>query len=212
MERLPRKPIEKASPAELIVGGAPGDARGYVEGYASTFGNIDLQGDRVKPGAFAKTIRERVAAGRVILMIRHMGHGGSTKEAIGIVTQAREDARGLWIHAEFSSVASAQDARKQCAEGIVKYFSIGGEEINGNDVVEKGVSVHELTEVKLDEVTITPFPANEQAEITVVKSTDGQRAAENTSAPSATDAALLERTQGIARAKLALEYELAQLL
>ena len=142
---------------------------GYIEGYAAIFGNVDSQGEVIRKGAFAKTIRERVPAGKVKLMTLHLSKGGSTMEVIGTVTRAREDDRGLWIHAELCADRTAQDARAKAAGGHVRGLSIGYVPLSKSEILLDGEVVMELKEIKLLEVTLTPFPANELAEVTSAK-------------------------------------------
>jgi len=148
---------------------------GWIEGYAAVFNNVDGQGEVIRPGAFQKTVKERVAAGKVKLMVRHFKHGGDTLEVIGTVTGAREDEYGLWIHAELSSDPVAQEARAKVAEGHVSGLSIGYIPISQRETVMDGEVVLELREIKLMEVTLTPFPANELAEVTAAKSAEEGR-------------------------------------
>ncbi|MBW4980833.1 hypothetical protein KZZ05_21395, partial [Marinobacter adhaerens] len=54
------------APLELKFAGSP-DA-GEFEGYGAFFGNTDLHGDRILPGAFAATLAERKAAGGSVPM------------------------------------------------------------------------------------------------------------------------------------------------
>jgi HK97 family phage prohead protease len=142
---------------------------GYLEGYAAVFGNVDAQGDVIRKGAFAKTIKERIAAGKVKLMVVHVAHGGGTREVIGTVTQAKEDGTGLWIHADFAGDDISQAQRTKCKEGHVKGLSIGYVTLRADDVYIDGKSVQELQELKLLEVTLTPFAANELAQVTAAK-------------------------------------------
>lgn len=169
---------------KLDVGGKAEDA-GWLSGYASVFNNVDLQDEVVRPGAFRKTISERVPAGKVKLMARHMASGGDTLEVVGTVTEAKEDEHGLWIHAEFSGSATAQEVRRLVAEGHVSGLSIGYipvdwgyAEVNETDIVE-------LKELKLLEVTITALPANELAVVRAAKVLgDAARRLHDTHAPS----------------------------
>jgi HK97 family phage prohead protease len=108
-------------------------------------------------------------------MVRHFKHGGDTLEVIGTVTGAREDEYGLWIHAELSSDPVAQEARAKVAEGHVSGLSIGYIPISQRETVMDGEVVLELREIKLMEVTLTPFPANELAEVTAAKSAEEGR-------------------------------------
>lgn len=137
---------------------------GVIFGYASVFGVLDSMRDIVKPGAFSKTL-ERVKAGKVPLMMRHMAHGGDTAEVIGVIREAKEDARGLYIEAELNGSQVAQECREKVrtAPGMfglsIGYSVVKREQINDAN----GEFLHnELKEVKLYEVTLTVAPANEE--------------------------------------------------
>jgi len=149
------------------------DDPGWIEGYLAVFGNVDQQDERILPGAFTKTIQERVPTGKVPLMAMHFGWGGDVNEVIGTITEAREDAKGLWIHADLSKVSLAQDIRTKILEGHVRGLSVGYRVIQAASVVEEGKTVMELSELMLREGTVTVKPANEEAGITDAKSQDG---------------------------------------
>jgi len=106
-------------------------------------------------------------------MVVHVAHGGGTREVIGTVTQAKEDNIGLWIHADFAGDDISQAQRCKCAEGHVKGLSIGYVTLRADDIYMDGKSVQELQELKLLEVTLTPFAANELAQVTSAKSDNG---------------------------------------
>ena len=142
---------------------------GWLEGYASVFNVVDQQDEVVRPGAFLKTIAERVSAGKVKLMTMHMAWGGDTMEVIGTITEAKEDERGLWIHADFASTDHAQEARKLSVEGHVSGLSIGYNAIAAAPLTEDGKTIIALTELRLLEVTLTARPANELALVTDAK-------------------------------------------
>lgn len=142
------------------------ESTGTVEGYASTW-DRDEDGDVIVRGAFSKTIRERVPAGKVKLLDSHRW---DSQHVLGTVTEAREDERGLWIKAAFSGTAEAQSIRQKILEGHLDRFSIGFEALR--DEIRRDPS-GELTryiyEVKLYEVSVVPFPANENAVILAAK-------------------------------------------
>jgi HK97 family phage prohead protease len=146
---------------------AADDDVNVVEGYASVFGNVDLHGDVVKRGAFKKTIRERVPSGQVKFLDSHVP---DASHVIGTVVEAKEDERGLFIRARLSSAPSAQDLRVKMLEGHLDRMSIGYSTVkdswqDGDD----GQKVRLLEELKLFEVSVVPFPANEEAAISAVK-------------------------------------------
>ena len=64
---------------------------GEIEGYASTFGNRDLVGDIVQPGAFTKSLAGRVATDVLMLW------GHDHKRLIGVWTEIGEDTIGLRV-------------------------------------------------------------------------------------------------------------------
>ena len=143
---------------------------GWIEGYASAFGNLDAYREVVRPGAFAKTIEEKVAAGDVPFMIRHWAYGGETADVIGSVSEAKEDEYGLWTHSSLSSVTLAQETRQKAIEGHIKKMSIGYVVVQSKTFTwEDGEPAVELTELSLTDVVVTVFPVNELAVITAAK-------------------------------------------
>lgn len=138
---------------------------GFVEGYASTW-DVDLQNEQVIKGAYSKSIREVVAAQKVPLMVRHIKNGGDILDCVGLLTWAKEDDIGLYIHADFDSTILAQEIRQKVVDHECNYFSISFRSIQGD--FENGIYVHK--EAAIVEVTLTLFPANLKAEIIVAKS------------------------------------------
>ena len=72
---------------------------GVFSGYASTFGNKDLQGDVIAKGAFAETLEKDYAGGAGIPI--HWNHqDGKPTDIIGRTLSAVEDEKGLLISAQ----------------------------------------------------------------------------------------------------------------
>lgn len=134
---------------------------GTVSGYASVWDVVDQQGDIMRRGAFAKSIKERVAAGKVPLMVKHFALGGDMPEAIGVVTEAREDDYGLWISAMLYKTQLAQETREKLKTSPNLFgMSVGFMRVAaGQKKIDTG---HEYKEVKLYEVTVTALPAVEE--------------------------------------------------
>lgn len=146
---------------------ATDDGSGTLEGYASTFGNVDLGGDVVLPGAFAKTIANIKANGIPLLA----DHVASTASVLGTIYDAAEDERGLRIKARFSSAPSAQDVRTKLLEGHLTRMSIGYEPMDhAYEDLEDGRRVRLLKEIKLWETSVVVFPMNPEAAVSRVKS------------------------------------------
>src|SRR5581483_8260927 len=78
------------------------DEKGIVKGYLSTFDNIDGQGDRVKPGAFKRTLQNKYeykkANNTKYIMPLLWQH--KEAEPIGGYTEAKEDEKGLFVELE----------------------------------------------------------------------------------------------------------------
>lgn len=136
-----------------------------LEGYASTFGNVDLGGDVVVEGAFTKTIAN-IKANGIPLLADHMP---TVNSVLGTIFDATEDAKGLKIKARFSSAPSAQDARTKLVEGHLNRMSIGYEPVGFTFGEQDGQRVRFLTEVKLWETSVVVFPMNPEAVVSRVK-------------------------------------------
>lgn len=142
------------------------ESAGTVEGYASTW-DRDEDGDVIVKGAFKKTIQERVPTGQVKLLDSHRW---DSQHVLGTVVEAREEERGLWIKAVFASTPDAQAVRQKILEGHLNRFSIGFEILR--DEIRRdpdGKVTRYIYEVKLYEVSVVPFPANENAVIVAAK-------------------------------------------
>jgi len=138
-----------------------------------------------------------VPALKVPLMVRHLAYGGDAPETVGVVTAARDEERGLWIHAEFFSDDAAQTVRKRIIEardaGADELYrlSVGYQTVRWDVVEQDGKEIVELFEAKLLDATITVMPCNPDAIITAAKSiTD------------ATDVAALRNAVGVLTAMI----------
>lgn len=150
-------------------------ADGIVEGYASTFDREpDSYGDVIARGAFARTLEEwRAKEGEGVSIPLLYGHNtDDPMHNIGKVTEAYEDERGLFVHAEFDADnPTAQYARKLAAEGRLYQFSFAYSIRDaGNVTLENGVDAYELRDLDLYEVSLVQIPANQRAVVTSVKS------------------------------------------
>ena len=134
---------------------------GMFSGYASTFGNLDQGGDIVAPGAFAKTIKDRT--NHPILM------NHDTRAVIGVNKSYKEDNHGLYVEGQLVlGTSGGRDAYELMKAGAVTGLSIGYE--SKVDEMNWDTGVRTLKEIKLYEYSLTPFPMNEQAQVTNVKS------------------------------------------
>ena len=142
---------------------------GTIEGYASSW-NRDLVGDRIEQGAYTKSILERVATKRVRLLDNHNAWDSLGENLIGMVTKATEDNHGLYIEADFAPTDAAQNIRKLCAAGMLSDFSVGIRIVK--DAWEASTNTRLIQECMLREVSIVMDPANPEAVVHAVKSTN----------------------------------------
>jgi len=135
--------------------------QGVFTGMASVFGNVDLGGDVVEPGAFTRTLQHK--GGEVPILFSH-----DTRQPIGL-GKVRETKAGLEITGELVLQSSkAMEAYHLMKKGVLKGLSIGYDSIR--DTVTNGI--RHLHEVKLFEVSLVVFPMNEMAMVSSVKSDD----------------------------------------
>lgn len=137
------------------------DEQGRFAGYASIFGVVDSQNDMILEGAFGKTLAEN--GGDIKLLWQH-----SFDEPIGIFTNIREDARGLYVEGRLLlDVQRAKEAHALLKAGAIAGLSIGYVPVDYHIDPQNGVRV--LHEVALYEVSFVTFPANDQARVSAVK-------------------------------------------
>ena len=137
---------------------------GYtLSGYASTWA-LDLQGDRIEPGAFRETLKS--GAGSVKFLWQHDQH-----MPLGKITSLVEDARGLRLTARISKTQLGKDAKILLDDGSIDGLSIGYDAVKAS-----GHNPRVLKEIKLYEVSLVTFAANLGATVTDVKSQDKRRA------------------------------------
>jgi len=146
------------------------DRSGTLTGYLSTFGNVDLGGDVVMPGAFADSVAAINAGAPIPLLADHMA---TTAHVLGSIVAAREDPHGLVIAATFSAAPDAQSVRTKALEGHLSRMSMGYETLDESYEDLDGQRVRLLTRVKLWEGSLVVFPMNPEALLTGVKTAGG---------------------------------------
>lgn len=131
---------------------------GTFEGLASTYNNVDQGGDAVLPGAFSKTLKN--AKGPFPVLAGHdpreqIGYAALEDSHAGLVVKGK-----LVLHSE-----KAKQSYELMKAGALRGLSIGYDTVRS--AVKDGV--RQLLEVKLFEISVTPFPMNELAQVTSVK-------------------------------------------
>jgi len=156
---------------------ATNDTTGQFSGYLSTFGTVDLQGDRVMRGAFKKTIQDATARreqqGLDYLFPVTFGHNLDALPAGGIIS-AREDAHGLLVSGQLNMGTQAGvELYNTMKAKMIDRMSIGYRTIKADYTRENGQSVRELMEIALVEAAIVNTPANPDARVLSVKAQGG---------------------------------------
>jgi hypothetical protein len=132
------------------------DVEGTFTGIASVYDQEDLGGDTVDPGAFDKTLQT----------------GGPTRpllwahsDPIGLVTLT-DTKSALAVSGKLSmGLQQARDAYQLLKDQVVTGLSIGYQVVK-QDFID---GVRHLTEVKLWEISLTPFPMLPSAQVASVK-------------------------------------------
>jgi uncharacterized protein len=139
---------------------------GTFKGYGSVFGNVDSYDEIVAPGAFAKSLAEIKAAGDPLPVLwQH-----NPDKPIGGYTELSEDKHGLKVSGFLlkDDVAQAAEAYALMKARVVKGLSIGY--YVRSDSYDEKTGIRTLTELDLREISVVTFPANEQAQVSTVKS------------------------------------------
>ena len=149
---------------------------GGLTGYAATFNRVDSYGTAFARGAFTKTLAER--SDKIAILYNH-----DPAINIGIPNSLATDEHGLKVDAQiFDDGADGTTLLKRLRAGARYGLSFGFRTIQDRALTEDdkldmaqlpeadlwgGIRV--ITEVKLYEVSIVTFPANDAAEITAVR-------------------------------------------
>ena len=138
------------------------DAQGRFAGYASVFNVVDNQRDVILRGAFSQSVKGRV--GEIKFLWQHQ-----QDEPIGIFDRIFEDAHGLYVEGRLLlNVQRAKEAHTLLKAGAISGLSIGYSPLRYT--IDANTGVRRLSQVELWEVSLVTFPANEAANVTVVKS------------------------------------------
>lgn len=145
------------------VSNVDGEGRTF-EAHAAVFGNVDGVGDIIHPGAFTKTITER--GSKVKLLWQH-----KSDEPLGKIQELREDGKGLYVKAVISDTRQGRDTLALLKDGAVGEMSIGFDaQEKGTDYSENdGDTIRNLRELRLWEISLVTFPANEEAQVLALK-------------------------------------------
>jgi HK97 family phage prohead protease len=137
------------------------DGFGRFAGYASVFDVVDNQRDIILRGAFSNTLKGRTGA--IKLLWQHQ-----QEEPIGFFEGMFEDENGLYVEGKLLfEVQRAKEAYSLLKAGVVSGLSIGYSPVRYH--IDASTGVRMLAEVALWEVSLVTFPANDAANVTVVK-------------------------------------------
>ncbi len=141
---------------------------GTLEGYGSKFNVIDQVGDVVLPGAFKNSLMG--GPQNIKFLWQH-----NPAEPIGIFTEMKEYADGLYFKAQLANTQRGNEARELMKMGAIDGFSIGYIPLIEERSEQKGRNVNLVKEVKLMEVSLVTFPCNTQARLESIKSEFDER-------------------------------------
>ncbi len=133
------------------------------EGFASTFGNEDLDSDIIDRGAFRESLAKRTPK----LLWQH-----SMDEPLGVFTLVEERETGLFVKAKMplEDTFVAGRVKPQIKIGSITSMSIGFFIVEATFNREDNIRM--IHEVELFEISLVSIPANPQAVITSFKRVD----------------------------------------
>lgn len=138
---------------------------GEFSGYASIFGNVDLGGDIVEPGAFAATLEKFRETGKMPKMLwQH-----EPSKVAGVWLDMHEDAKGLFARGKLlTEIQIGKEALVMLKNGALDGLSIGYQTVE-SEFDSPDSRIRRLTKLNLFEVSLVTFPMNPEANVTAVK-------------------------------------------
>lgn len=133
------------------------------EGHGSIFGNVDLGGDVVLPGAFKRTLADHKKSGSMPSMFwMH-----KPDQVAGVWHDVREDGKGLYVRGELVDTQLGNEMRTLLQKKAVRGLSIGYRAVD-TDYDRDGNRL--LKEVDLWEISIVSMAMNPLAKVEAAKS------------------------------------------
>lgn len=143
------------------------------EGYAATFGNVDLGGDKIKKGAFADAIKNLeqsavVISGTVYKKLMPILWQHNWDKPLGSFIEMREDAKGLYVKGIMPKADTFVSGTviPQLKVASVSDMSIGYMVVEST--YDKDIRI--LEKLALHETSLVTIPMNPKANITGFKS------------------------------------------
>lgn len=139
-------------------------------GYGAVFGNVDLGGDIILPGAFRKSLATHKKEGTMPLM--YWMH--KADQVPGVWLDMGEDKNGLVVEGEIIDTTLGVDVKKLLEKKAVRGLSIGYQTVEA-DWRDDGVRV--LKQLNIHEVSIVSMAMNPLAKVESLKarlSQDGE--------------------------------------
>lgn len=143
----------------------------------AVWGTADSWGDTFVKGSIDRTIP---AKGIPVLVSHRRGD-----DPVGKVTGISEDDYGCYVDIEFAETARGAEIEQLVAGGFYRAVSFGGV---GTAGYEREDGVWAYTEARMEEVSITAFPADEGAVFDIVREAVARRAEEGAEPTDAVDA------------------------
>lgn len=141
---------------------------GVFTGIASIYGVEDLGGDVIDKGAFTKTVSENPT---IPVLWQH-----KSDEVIGEGTVSEWQGKLMLKGKLDMSDATAKKAHGKMKAKLIKGLSIGFTTVKSTFAEVEGRLVRHISELKLWEVSVVTFPMLPSAQVTRVKSMEGQEA------------------------------------
>ena len=126
--------------------------QGIVSGYFAVFGNKDLDGDVIEPGAFSKTIMERGPQGKQLIkyLLDH-----DKNKVVAKMNNLYEDQRGLRYEAKIGTHAAGQDFQKMIESELINQHSFGFRTIK--EEFDQEAKMNRIREVMMYEGSAVQF-------------------------------------------------------
>lgn len=137
---------------------------GRIEGLAAGYGNVDLGGDVIAPGALAASIVEHKSAGTMPALLLHH----DVKRPAGVWESFTEAPQGLIAKGRILlDIADGRDAYALLRAKALTGLSIGYSDVKAKTT---GIGTRLIEKAKLHEVSLVTVPMNPRTRVSSVKS------------------------------------------